>query len=168
MYKTVKPTTFTLPLALLDELDSLAKDLGKKKTAIVAEALEMYMDFNDLKQAELRLAEKSIKADDFFSELGVQFLYALEFKSSVKKDFKHISKADIAFIKESLFTFVENFSTYYEQELFKIGQIKKLQGASEVLYRLKLRRYRVTYKKENNRLIILVLSVKSREGAYKK
>lgn len=71
MYKTVKPTTFTLPLSLLEELDVLAVDLGKKKTAIVTEALEMYMDFNDLKQAEKRLSEKSIKADDFFDELGV-------------------------------------------------------------------------------------------------
>lgn len=71
MYKTVKPTTFTLPLTLLTELDVLAAELGKKKTAIVAEALEMYMDLNDLKQAEHRLSEKNIKADDFFEDLGV-------------------------------------------------------------------------------------------------
>ncbi len=95
-------------------------------------------------------------------------MYRLEFKASVKKDFKHISKADIVFIKESLFTFVENFSVYYEQELIKVGKIKKLQGEVEVLYRLKLRRYRVIYKKESDRLVILVLSVKSREGAYRK
>jgi len=31
MYKTVKPTTFTLPLALLEELDALSKELGRKK-----------------------------------------------------------------------------------------------------------------------------------------
>ena len=71
MYKTVKPTTFTLPLTLLDELDSLAKELGKKKTAIVTEALEMYMDMNDLKVAEDRLNDKNVKADDFFDALGV-------------------------------------------------------------------------------------------------
>lgn len=71
MYKTVKPTTFTLPLTLLDELDGLAKELGKKKTAIVTEALEMYMDMNDIKQAEKRLQEKSIPADEFFKELGI-------------------------------------------------------------------------------------------------
>lgn len=71
MYKTVKPTTFTLPLPLLDELEQLAKSLGKKKTAIVTEALEMYMDINDLKQAEKRLDEPTIQADDFFEELGV-------------------------------------------------------------------------------------------------
>jgi mRNA interferase RelE/StbE len=95
-------------------------------------------------------------------------LYRLEFKSSVKKDFKHISKADIGFIKESLTTFVAAFNSAYELELIKNGKIKKLQGETEVLYRLKLRRYRVIYKKENDVLVILVLSVKSREGAYRK
>lgn len=95
-------------------------------------------------------------------------MYTLEFKSNVKKDFKHISKADIAFIKESLSTFVTAFNSAYEQELLKIGKIKKLQGEVETLYRLKLRRYRVIYKKENDILVILVLSVKSREGAYRK
>jgi len=95
-------------------------------------------------------------------------MYALEFKASVKKDFRHINKADIGFIKESLYMFAEHFSSEYEQELMKTGKIKKLQGESEVLYRLKLRRYRVIYKKEIDRLVILVLSVKSRESAYKK
>jgi len=95
-------------------------------------------------------------------------VYQLSFKTSVKKDFKHISKADIGFIKESLYTFVSAFDSAYEQELLKVGKIKKLQGEEATLYRLKLRRYRVIYKKENDLLIILVLSVKSREGAYKK
>ncbi len=71
MYKTVKPATFTLPLPLLEELDSLARELGKKKTAIMTEALEMYLDMNDLKTAESRLGDENIKADTFFKELGV-------------------------------------------------------------------------------------------------
>jgi mRNA interferase RelE/StbE len=95
-------------------------------------------------------------------------LYELEFKASVKKDFKKISKADIGFIKESLYQFVEAFCFEYEQELFKVGKIKKLQGESEELYRLKLRRYRVIYKKEEDRLVILVLNINSRESAYRK
>ncbi len=94
-------------------------------------------------------------------------MYSLEFKASVKKDFKKISKTDQIFIKNSLLTFVQNFSLNYELELIKSGKIKKLQGQKEILYRLKLRRYRVIYKKEDNRLVILVLSVSSREGAYK-
>jgi len=74
MYKTVKPTTFTLPLALLEELDILAKELGRKKTSIVTDALEMYMDYHDLKVADKRLAnsdDRNIKADDFFKDLGL-------------------------------------------------------------------------------------------------
>ena len=95
-------------------------------------------------------------------------MYSLLFKSGVKKDFRQISKADIAFIRESLTLFAEKFCAEYEQALLQTGKIKKLQGETEVLYRLRLRRYRVIYKKEQERLVILVLSVKSRQGAYKK
>lgn len=95
-------------------------------------------------------------------------MYLLEFEKSVKKDFKNINISDIKFIKDSLYNFVENFSFEYEQELLKTGKIKKLQGMNEELYRLKLRRYRVIYKKEEDRLIILVVAVKSRENSYKK
>lgn len=95
-------------------------------------------------------------------------MYTLEFEKSVKKDFKNINISDIKFIKESLFSFIENFSFEYEQELLSTGKIKKLQGMDDELYRLRLRTYRVIYKKEEDRLIILVVSVKSRENSYKK
>ena len=73
MYKTVKPTTFTLSLELLEDLDAMSKEMGKKKTAIVSEALEMYMDYQDIKLAEDRLknSEGRVSADEFFKELGV-------------------------------------------------------------------------------------------------
>ena len=72
MYKTVKPTTFTLSLELLEDLDVMSKEMGKKKTEIVSEALEMYMDYQDIQLAKKRLNDSSgtIKADDFFKELG--------------------------------------------------------------------------------------------------
>ncbi len=95
-------------------------------------------------------------------------MYILEFEKSVKKDFKNINISDIKFIKESLYSFIENFSFEYEQELLRTGKIKKLQGMDDELYRLRLRTYRVIYKKEEDRLIILVVSVKSRENSYKK
>ena len=69
MYKTVKPATFTLPLPLIEELDTLAKELGKKKTAIVAEALEMYMDMQDLNLAQSRLNDETVDANTFFHSL---------------------------------------------------------------------------------------------------
>mgnify|MGYP000166492038 CR=1 FL=1 len=73
MYKTVKPTTFTLSLDLLEDLDVMSKEMGKKKTAIVSEALEMYMDYQDLQLAKTRLAQSTgtVKAEDFFKDLGV-------------------------------------------------------------------------------------------------
>jgi RHH-type transcriptional regulator, rel operon repressor / antitoxin RelB len=73
MYKTVKPTTFTLSLELLEDLDAMSKEMGKKKTAIVSEALEMYMDYQDIQLAKKRLNDSTgtINADEFFKELGV-------------------------------------------------------------------------------------------------
>lgn len=73
MYKTVKPTTFTLPLGILEDLDAMAKEMGKKKTAIVSEALEMYMDYQDIKLAEKRLNDgtKPLSHEEFLKELGL-------------------------------------------------------------------------------------------------
>ncbi len=72
MYKTVKPTTFTLPLGLIDDINTMSKELNKKKTQIVTEALEMYMDYQDLQLARERLRDgtPNISADEFFRELG--------------------------------------------------------------------------------------------------
>ena len=94
-------------------------------------------------------------------------MYNIEFKSSVKKDFKKIDKSDILFIRDNLKDFVKNFSSEYESTLISSGKIKKLQGQKEELYRLKLRSYRVIYKKYENKLVILVVHVTIREGAYK-
>jgi mRNA interferase RelE/StbE len=94
-------------------------------------------------------------------------MYKLIFEKRVKKDFKNINKTDISFIKNSLYDFVENFCDSFEKSLMQSGKIKKLKGTKEELYRLKLRKYRAIYKKENEKLVILVLSIKSRENAYK-
>lgn len=94
-------------------------------------------------------------------------MYKIDFKSSVKKDFKKIDKVNVAFIKNSLKDFINNFNDDYELSLMQKGIIKKLKGQKENIYRLKLRSYRVVYKKEDNVLVILVLSVTTREGAYK-
>ncbi|MFY9088357.1 ribbon-helix-helix domain-containing protein [Arcobacter aquimarinus] len=73
MYKTVKPTTFTLSLELLEDLDIMSKELGKKKTAIISEALEMYMDYQDIQLAKQRLNDSSgtISHDELLKELGI-------------------------------------------------------------------------------------------------
>jgi mRNA interferase RelE/StbE len=94
-------------------------------------------------------------------------LYSLEFNSSIKKDFKKIDKSDIKFIKDTLDIFVKSFNEEYEKELFRTEKIKKLQGTKETLYRLKLRKYRVIYSKEEEKLLILVVHITSRENAYR-
>ena len=95
-------------------------------------------------------------------------MYSVVYQKTAIKDFKRIDKSNLKYITDSILKFTNNFSFEYEQELLKTGKIKKLQGMDEELYRLKLRTYRVIYKKEEDRLIILVVSVKSRENSYKK
>ena len=94
-------------------------------------------------------------------------MYTIEFDNVSKKDFKKIDKHNQVFILDSLDDFINNFSSEYETYLMQTGKIKKIKGQSEVLYRLKLRSYRVIYKKYEDRLVILVVHVTTREGAYK-
>ncbi|MEA3371427.1 MAG: hypothetical protein U9Q40_08815, partial [Campylobacterota bacterium] len=84
-------------------------------------------------------------------------MYKIDFKPSVKKDFKNIDKSDVLFIRNNLRDFIKNFSPEYETTLMGNGKIKKLKGQKEVIYRLKLRSYRVIYKKYEDRLVILVV-----------
>lgn len=94
-------------------------------------------------------------------------MYILKFASSSKKELKKIDKNSQVFILDSLEDFIESFSSEYETILMHSGKIKKLQGQKEVLYRLKLRSYRVVYKKYDDKLVILVVHVTTRENAYK-
>jgi len=94
-------------------------------------------------------------------------MYKIDFKPSVKKDFKKIDKASVSFIRNSLKEFINQFDNEYEISLMQKGIIKKLKGQTQDIYRLKLRSYRVIYKKENDTLIILVLNITMRESAYK-
>ncbi|MFA6197327.1 MAG: hypothetical protein WC656_11875 [Sulfurimonas sp.] len=94
-------------------------------------------------------------------------MYIIEFASSSKKELKNIEKSNQAFILDFLDDFVEKFNADYEIALMAMGKIKKLQGQKEVLYRLKLRSYRIIYKKYEDKLIILVVHVTTRESAYK-
>jgi len=94
-------------------------------------------------------------------------LYNIEFSRSTKKELKNIDKHHQRFIINSLEEFVSKFSNEYELSLMKTGKIKKLQGKKEAIFRLKLRSYRVVYKKHEDKLVILVLHVTSRESEYK-
>ena len=74
-------------------------------------------------------------------------MFTLEYTISSKKGLKKVNKHTQAFILDSLEDFIESFSPEYEIALMKTGKIKKLQGKKEILYRLKLRSYRIIYKK---------------------
>lgn len=94
-------------------------------------------------------------------------MFRLEFSVSSKKELKKADKRSQAFIIDSLEDFIESFSSEYEIALMYTGKIKKLKGQKEELYRLKLRSFRVIYKKYEDRFVILVVHVTTRESAYK-
>lgn len=70
-------STFTVSDFLIDELNSVSKELNEKKSHIVEKALNMYFDAIDEKLSDKRLKdledkkEKLIPADEVFKELGI-------------------------------------------------------------------------------------------------
>ena len=70
-------TTFTLSDTIVDELNSISKELNQKKSHIVERALSIYLDLLDEQIADKRLddlkkgKEKLIPAEDVFKELGI-------------------------------------------------------------------------------------------------
>lgn len=93
-------------------------------------------------------------------------MYSLEFSKSSLKDLKKIDKHNQTYILDSLEEFISKFDNTFEIELLKSTKIKKLKAQEEDLYRLKLRSYRVIYKKVDDKLVILVLHITTRENAY--
>jgi len=70
-------TTFTLSDSIVDELNSISKELNQKKSHIVEKALSIYFDLLDEQIADKRLndlkkgKEKLIPANEVFKELGI-------------------------------------------------------------------------------------------------
>jgi len=93
--------------------------------------------------------------------------WRLKFKNSVKSDFRQIDLLEAKKILKSLNDFVDNFSDEQERILLKSGIIKKLKGNLDGSYRLRLRTYRVIYKKNLEELIILVVRVGHRKDIYR-
>ena len=56
----------TLDEDVSNELDSVAEELGEKKSAIIEKALETYFDLLDLKLAKKRLADLEKGSDRLF------------------------------------------------------------------------------------------------------
>lgn len=93
--------------------------------------------------------------------------WRLKFKDSVKSDFQQIDFFEAKKILKSLNDFVSNFSDEQEIILLKSGSIKKLKGNLDGCYRLRLRTYRVIYKKNLEEFIILVVRVGHRRNIYR-
>ena len=70
-------STFTVSDFIIDELNSISKELNEKKSHIVEKALSMYFDALDEKLSDKRLKdledknEKLIPAEEVFKELGI-------------------------------------------------------------------------------------------------
>jgi predicted transcriptional regulator len=70
-------STFTISDIVVDELESVAKELNEKKSHIVEKALTLYFDMLDEKVADSRLKklqnkqEELIDANEVFKELGI-------------------------------------------------------------------------------------------------
>ena len=93
--------------------------------------------------------------------------WRLKFKNSVKSDFRQIDLLEAKKILKSLNDFVDNFSDEQERILLKSGIIKKLKGNLDGSYRVRLRTYRVIYKKNLEELIILVVRIGHRKDIYR-
>jgi len=67
----------TIDAEVSRELESLAKELGEKKSSLIEKALTVYFDLLDLKVARKRLKElekgkaKLIDAEDIWKDLGI-------------------------------------------------------------------------------------------------
>ncbi len=74
---STKKALFSLPPIIANELDAVAKELHKRKSHIVAEALEIYFDNLDLQIAKKRYEdvksgkEKTIPHSEALKELGL-------------------------------------------------------------------------------------------------
>ncbi|MEA3370514.1 MAG: CopG family transcriptional regulator [Campylobacterota bacterium] len=70
-------STFTVSDFIIDELNSVSKELDEKKSHIVEKALSLYFDTLDEKLSDQRLKnledkkEKLVPASEVFKELGL-------------------------------------------------------------------------------------------------
>jgi len=86
-------------------------------------------------------------------------VYQLLFLTSAKKEFKKLDIVAQKIIKNKLVSFSQN------PDNFK-NNIKSLQGIHKGKFRLRIANYRVILKKEDNKLIITIISVGHRKNIY--
>ncbi len=86
-------------------------------------------------------------------------MYKLKFLDKALDDLKKIDKPHQVIIKEKLSILAKNPSVLS-------NNIKKISGTKEKLYRLRVGSYRVIFKKEKDKLIIIVIRIGHRNEIY--
>jgi mRNA interferase RelE/StbE len=86
-------------------------------------------------------------------------LFKLLFLGRAVEDLDRIGRPHKKIIKEKLLILAEN------PEALK-NNIKKLSGSGEDLYRLRVGSYRVIFKKEEDKLLIIVVRIGHRKEVY--
>jgi len=86
-------------------------------------------------------------------------VYQLRFLGRAIDDLSRIDRAHQKIIKEKLLILAEN------PEALK-NNIKRLKGDLEDLYRLRIGRYRIIFKKDGKDLVILILRIGHRKDVY--
>lgn len=86
-------------------------------------------------------------------------MFRLAFLDKALDEFKKIDRARQKIIKAKLLILARNPAALK-------NNIKRLSGPEEALYRLRIGSYRVVFKKDEARLIILVVRVGHRRDVY--
>jgi mRNA interferase RelE/StbE len=86
-------------------------------------------------------------------------MYSLKFLGKALGDLKKIDRAHQTIIKEKLQILAKN------PQVLK-NNIKKLKGAKDNYYRLRVGNYRVLFKKEEEQLIIIIIRIGHRKEVY--
>lgn len=86
-------------------------------------------------------------------------MYQLVFLERARNELKKIDRANQKIIKAKLLILASNPAALK-------NNIKRLSGAEESLYRLRVGSYRVIFKKDEARLIILIIRVGHRREVY--
>jgi mRNA interferase RelE/StbE len=86
-------------------------------------------------------------------------VYKLVFLDKARDEFKRIDRARQRIIKAKLRILAKNPAVLK-------NNIRRLSGSQEALYRLRIGAYRVIFKKDEARLIILVIRIGHRKEIY--
>lgn len=87
-------------------------------------------------------------------------MYKLYFLTSAKKEFKKLDTIAQKLIKEKLLILSQN------PESVK-NNIKPLKGIHKGKFRFRVNNYRIIIKKEDDKLIITIISIRHRKDIYK-